>query len=101
MKVYDVPGDVVFNKNKTGPHAFNVEYVIDALECKESIRALTEEELEAIKDLKPIDELVPRQTAEQQKAFIENAWFSNDEENVDDDAANALDTDSADDDILF
>lgn len=93
--------DVVFSKNKTGPHAFNVEYVLDALECKESIRPLTEEELELVKDLKPIDELVPRQTAEQQKAFIENAWFSNDEENVDDAATDALDTDSEKEDVPF
>jgi len=96
--------DIVFEKTKTGPHAFNVEYNLDQLECK--VRALTDEEKETIKDIKPIDELIPRPSAEDQKAFIETAWFGEEEANTDDDAAKAAagersDADKFDDDIPF
>lgn len=94
--------DVVFNKNKTGSHAFNVEYVLDQLECK--VRPLTDaEKVELDENLKPIDELVPRQTPEMQKAFIETAWLGKDKEepNTDEEAAKAAVGDDFDDDIPF
>lgn len=61
--------DVSFKRVKTGPLAYNVEYTIQPLRCK--VRPLTEAELELIKDLKPIEDIVPRPTPEQQKAFLE------------------------------
>lgn len=59
----------MFKKQKTGPNAFNVEYTLNVLRCKQ--RALSEEELEIIASAKPIEELVPRPTAEEQKEFLE------------------------------
>lgn len=61
--------DVCFKKQKTGPLPFNVEYTLQPLRCKK--RPLTPEELELVADLKPIEEIVPRPTADQQKAFLE------------------------------
>lgn len=61
--------DVCFKKQKTGPLAYNVEYTLQPLRCKK--RPLTPEERELIADLKPIEEIVPRPTADQQKAFLE------------------------------
>jgi hypothetical protein len=61
--------DVVFKRQKTGALAFNVEYTLQVLRCKK--RALTDEEREAVAAAQPIDELVPRMTADEQKKFIE------------------------------
>lgn len=77
-------------KKKTGPQVYNVEYELLQLQLEKE--PLTAEQLEVIKDLKPIDELIPRPTPEQQKAFIEQAWFSKEEENVDKEAISELDT---------
>ena len=83
---------IIFDKKKTGPNAFNIEYTLLSLQLEKS--ALTESQLEAIKDIKPIEEVVPRQTPEQQKAFIESAWFSKEEDNVDKEAIDELNTTS-------
>lgn len=61
--------DIPFKRAKTGPLAYNVEYTLQTLRCK--VRPLTPEELELVADLKPIDEIVPRPTPDQQKAFLE------------------------------
>lgn len=61
--------DVRFKKIKTGPLPFNVEYQLQVLKCKP--RTLTDEEKELLKDLKPIDDIVRRPTADEQKTFIE------------------------------
>jgi hypothetical protein len=79
---------IKFNKKKTGVNAFNVEYELLQLQLKK--QPLSKEQLEAIKDIKPIDELIPRQTPEQQKAFIEQAWFAEEESNVDNDSIDDL-----------
>lgn len=80
-------------REKTGPLTFNVEYKLQVLKCKK--RALTEEEREAVEAMKPIDELVPRPTPEEQKAFIEKNWFTKEEEeeNNDDNVAEEFDDD--------
>lgn len=65
----DTGWDVVFKRQKTGPLAFNVEYTLQVLRCKK--RALTEEERDLIAKAKPIDEVLPRPTAAEQKEFIE------------------------------
>lgn len=71
---------VYFTKKKTGPNPFNVEYVLDVLMCSEKKGPIPEEWRGALEGLKPIDELVPRLTAEQQKTFIEDAWINPQEE---------------------
>lgn len=65
----DTGYDIHFKKEKTGPLPFNVEYTLQVLRLKP--RALTAEERELIKDLKPIEEIVPRPTPEQQLAFLQ------------------------------
>jgi len=61
--------DVRFKKVKTGPLPFNVEYTLQVLKCK--VRPLSEQEQEAIKEIKPIDAIIRRATPEEQKTFLE------------------------------
>lgn len=62
--------DIMFKKVKTGSLAYNVEYTLQVLKLKP--RALTEAELEIVNNAKPIDELVPRPTPEDQKEFLDS-----------------------------
>ena len=87
--------EIVFTKKKTGPLAYNIEYTLDQLDCK--VKPLTAEEKEIVKDMPSIDEVLPRQTADQQHAFIKTAWLEPEtqaESNVDQNAANAFDDDT-------
>lgn len=61
--------DIVFKKVKTGALAYNVEYTLSVLRCKN--RALTEDELAAVAKSKKIEELIPRNTPEEIKALLE------------------------------
>lgn len=61
--------DVVFTKEKTGPLPINIGYSVAERKLKQ--RPLTDEEREAIAAAKPIDELMPRPTPEQQKELLE------------------------------
>ena len=61
--------DIVFEKKKTGPLPINVEYTVKALKCKK--RALTGEENEIVANLKSMDEVLPRPTADAQKLLLE------------------------------
>ena len=85
---------IIFNKDKTGPNAYNIEYTLLPLQLEK--KPLTEEQQEAIKDMKPIEEVIPRQTPEQQKAFIDSAWLSAVESNVDNEAIDELKHDEYD-----
>ena len=58
-----------FKKVKTGPLPFNVEYQLQPLRCKTS--PLEEDDLKALETLKPIDEVIRRNTPEEQHSFIE------------------------------
>lgn len=84
--------DIVVEKKKTGPHIFNVEYKLKEREIEK--RPLTDTEREVISEMKPIDELIPRPTPEEQKAFIEKNWINpQTEENADEDATKEFDED--------
>lgn len=85
---------IKFTKKSNGPNAFNIEYSLLQLQLKPA--PLTAAQKEAIKDMKPIDELVPRQTPEQQLAFIEQAWLSTPETNVSNEAIDELKHDEYD-----
>jgi hypothetical protein len=85
---------IKFNKKKTGPNAYNVEY--ELLQLKLKPKALTKEELEIVDKMVPIDELIPRQTSDHQRAFIEQAWFDKKEENIDNEAIDELKHDEYD-----
>lgn len=65
----DTGFDLVFERKKTGPLAFNVEYTLKVLKLKS--RSLTEAERETIANAKSIDELIPRPTADDIKASID------------------------------
>ena len=95
----DTGWEIVFDKNKTGPLAYNIEYTLDQLECK--VQPLTDEQKDIVKEMPSIDEVIPRPTSEQQKAFIQTAWLATEEEsNTDKDAAGKV-ADGFDDDIPF
>jgi hypothetical protein len=64
----DTGWDIVFKRAKNGPNAFNVEYTLDAFKLKK--RALTDDERAAVAAAKPIDELIKRQTADEQLASL-------------------------------
>lgn len=61
--------DVKFKRVKTGPLPYNVEYQLQPLKCKP--RALTESELEAVSDLKSMDDVMPRPTPDAQKELLD------------------------------
>lgn len=61
--------DVYFQRVKTGPMAFNVEYRLQALKCK--TRALTDAEKEKIADLRSMDDVLPRPTADAQLELLQ------------------------------
>ena len=61
--------DVMFRKQKTGPLPINVEYTLQSLKCK--TRELTDEEKALLVELKSMDDIVPRPTAEAQKELLE------------------------------
>jgi hypothetical protein len=78
--------DLVIMREKTGPQAFNVEYKLKQLKCK--TRELDDDEKATIEKMPPIDELVPRQTPEEQKEFIERVFLNMEETETDEEAAN-------------
>lgn len=62
--------DVHFRRLKTGPNVYNVDYQLQALKCKP--RPLTDSEQSLVANLKSMDEILPRPTADQQKTFLES-----------------------------
>lgn len=74
--------DLVFQRVKTGPLPFNVEYQLQALKCK--VRALNETERAAIVDIKSMDEVMSRPTPEAQKELLDKLR-DGEAKNVDDD----------------
>lgn len=74
--------DIVFEKKKTGPLPINVGYELMQRKLKQ--RPLTEEERAAIAASKPIEEMLPRPTADQQKELLEKLR-SGSSENIDED----------------
>ena len=81
--------DCVVTRKKTGPLPYNVEYTLDQLASKP--RALSPDEKEAMEDMRGIDELFPRPSPSDQKSFIEKVWFSEDTEEVPEEAKEAID----------
>jgi len=64
--------DVIVDRKKTGIHAYNVDYDINVVKMmKAGTVKLSPEDLELVKDLKSIDEAIPRQTAEEQKTALD------------------------------
>ena len=61
--------DVCFQRVKTGPMAFNVEYRLQALKCKP--RPLTESETAACAELRSMDDVLARPTADAQLELLQ------------------------------
>ena len=70
--------DVQFKRVKTGPLPYNVEYQLQALKCK--TRELNDTELELVSDLKSMDEVMPRPTADAQKELLDRIRDAGSEE---------------------
>ena len=65
----DTGWDVYFQRVKTGPMAFNVEYRLQALKCKN--RALSESEMASIEELRSMDDVLPRPTPDAQLELLQ------------------------------
>jgi hypothetical protein len=61
--------DIYFQRVKTGPMAFNVEYRLQALKCKK--RPLNDEETTAIAELRSMDDVLPRPTPDAQLELLQ------------------------------
>lgn len=81
----DTGWDICFKRVKTGPLPYNVEYQLQALKCKP--RALTEDELASIADLKSMDDVMSRPTPDAQKELLDRVRNHGDE--TDDEALDA------------
>lgn len=81
--------DLVISRVKTGSMAFNVEYTLKQLKCK--VRELSDEEKALVAEMGAIDDLVPRQTPDEQHKMIKEAFFSGEDTESDDDAAEEFD----------
>lgn len=83
--------DIIVDKKKTGAAKFNIEYSLQAIECSREKAPIPANLRHLLEKVKPIDELVPRPSAEDQKLFIEKNWINVQEEsNVDNDAIDEL-----------
>ena len=67
---YETGCDVVVTKEKTGPKAFNVKYTVDPF-CIMEPSALSDEDRALIADLKPMEELFPAESPEDQAERLE------------------------------
>lgn len=65
--------DIVVNRVKTGPHAFNVEYQLDVLEMADASnrKALSDEVKALIAETDTIDKQLVRDTSDEQKAKLD------------------------------
>jgi len=61
---------VVFDKKKTGPKVFNVEYTLNVLRCQKGIGPLSEAERELFEAHPAIDEVLKRQSAADIEKYI-------------------------------
>ena len=60
---------LTFQRVKTGPLPYNVEYQLQALKCKP--RPLTDEERDLVADLKSMDDVMSRPTPDAQKELLD------------------------------
>ena len=73
----DTGWDIQFRRVKTGPLAFNVEYTLQVLKCKN--RPLTDAEREAVKAAQPVDEVFVRPTPDEVKKLLERITSGEDD----------------------
>lgn len=80
---------VHFKKVKTGSHAFNVEYQLQPLKCKNE--PLSDELKAAIAEHKTIDETIVRPKPEEQKKLLERFFSYNADDEQDSEIENEMD----------
>ena len=85
---FDEGFDIVFNRTKTGPLAFNISYDLKPLKCKK--RALTPAEREVALAAKNIDEKYARPTEAEVLALLEKITTNTEDESGDDAAQEAV-----------
>lgn len=83
--------DVHFKRVKTGPNVYNVEYTLQTLKCSKSIRPLSDEERALVDAATPIDEILPRPTADAQKELLERVFDGAGNTEVDDSISDDFD----------
>ena len=76
--------DVHFTRKKTGPNVYNVEYTLNQIKSMKAVGPATDEQIAAINEATPIDELLPRATADSQKEFLDRITSGGSEESNDD-----------------
>lgn len=65
---YEEGFDVVVDREKTGAFAYNVDYTLNQVKMiTKGKTPLSEEDLDLIKDITPIEEVIPRPVASEQK----------------------------------
>jgi hypothetical protein len=79
---YETGWDVFFNRKKTGPQVFNVEYQLQVLKCKP--RALEDWERDLVADLKSMDDVLPRPTPDAQLELLRKIQTSGADEEISD-----------------
>lgn len=63
--------DVVVDRKKTGAYAYNVDYELNYVKMMTAgEQPLSDEDRELIKELKPMEEVIPRPTSEEQKEAL-------------------------------
>lgn len=82
---FDEGFDIVFNRAKTGPLAFNISYDLKPLKCKK--RTLTADERAAAEAAKNIDEKYPRPTEAEVLALLEKITSNTEDGDAGDDSA--------------
>lgn len=86
--------DICFKRVKTGPLAYNIEYQLQVIKCQQAKGPLTDEQREAIKDLKSMDEIIVRPTPDAQKELLERLQGQNaSDETTDQEAISEFDAD--------
>lgn len=61
--------DIVFLREKTGPNAYNIEYTLQALKCKN--RPLNDTERALASEFASMDDVLPRPTPDAQKELLD------------------------------
>lgn len=85
--------DIIVERKKTGPHAYNVEYkVFEIRMMKEKGKPMPETDADILANLKSIEDVIPRQTTADQKAALDNFLSSKgDDETSDKESIDELD----------
>ena len=91
--------DVYFKREKTGPHAFNVEYTVQQLKCGKAVRPLTDKERELVEKAPEIDAVLPRVSPEKQKEFLDRILNPSDGEKPETEVTKEFDGEEAPSDL--